>query len=106
VSTSPLLSVSVPLGVDELVGADQPPIAVHGRTVRAPGRTGVYWMRRAGSVVGALVVNPEPEESDLAPLDSAGLASHLTGNAHVVIRPGGSVARTVFSTAARRPLTG
>lgn len=106
VSTSPLLAVSVPLGVDELVGTDQPPIAVQGRTVRAPGRTGVYWMRRAGSVVGALVVNPEPAESDLAPLDSAGLASHVAGGSTVVIKPGDSVARTVFSTAARRPLSG
>jgi hypothetical protein len=63
-------------------------------------------MRRAGSVVGALVVNPEPFESDLAPLDSAGLASHIAGAAPVVIKPGDTVAGTVFSTAARRPLTG
>jgi hypothetical protein len=106
VSTSPLTSVSLPLGIDELVGPDQPPIAVHARNVRAPGRAGVYWMRRAGSVVGALVVNPEPSESDLAPLDSAGLASHIVGSSPTVLQPGESVARSVFSTAARRPLTG
>jgi hypothetical protein len=63
-------------------------------------------MRRAGSVVGALVVNPEPAESDLAQLDSAGLASHIAGSASVVIKADDTVARTVFSTAARRPLTG
>lgn len=106
VSASPLASVSVPLGVDELVGTEQPPIAVQGRNVRAPGRAGVYWMRRAGSVVGALVVNPEPSESDLTPLDSAGLASHIAGPETAVIRPDDSVAGTVFSTAARRPLAG
>jgi hypothetical protein len=106
VSAPPLVSVSVPLGVDELVGTDQPPIAVHGRSVRAPGRAGVYWMRRAGSVVGALVVNPEPEESDLTQIDSAGIASHIAGGTSAVIEPGDAVAHAVFSTAARRPLTG
>ena len=87
VSTSPLLpSRCRSVSMNRRCGSST--IRCAGRTVRAPGRTGVYWMRRAGSVVGALVVNPEPAESDLAPLDSAGLASHVAGNSRVVIRPG------------------
>ncbi len=37
----------------------------------APDLPGVYFLRRQAFRVGALVVNPEPEESNLAPFDSA-----------------------------------
>jgi hypothetical protein len=105
-SVAPLASVPLPLGVDELVGSDRQTITVRSRETRAPARSGVYWMRRAGAVVGALVVNPEPTESDLTPLDSAGLAQHTGSATAQVFAPSAAVARAAFSTASRRPLAG
>ena len=106
ISAVPLASVVVPLGVDELVSTDKQSIAVHSRTVQAPARDGVYWMRRAGAVVGALVVNAEPAESNLAPLDKAALAERITGPKPQVLAPTENVAHAAFSTAGRRPLVG
>lgn len=106
VYATPLASVQLPLGVDELRGAEDRTFAVSGRAVTAPSAAGVYWMRRAGAVVGALVVNAEPAESDLAPLDSAGVAARIVGRAPAVVTARDDVARTAFSSAARRPLAG
>jgi hypothetical protein len=63
-------------------------------------------MRRAGAVVGALVVNAEPSESDLTSLDSAGVAARIVGRAPAVVTTRDDVARMAFSAAARRPLVG
>jgi hypothetical protein len=106
VNASPLALVTLPLGVDELVGPGQSAIPVHARTVSAPGPAGVYWMRRAGAVVGALVVNPEAAESDLAPLDTAGFAQRISGATPTVVSPLDDVARAAFAASARRPLAG
>jgi hypothetical protein len=104
--SAPLASVAMPLGVDELVLDGESPIPVQARAVPAPGRAGVYWMRRAGAVVGALVVNAEAAESNLTSLDAAALADRIAGARAQVIAPGDGVARAAFSTAARRPLAG
>jgi hypothetical protein len=63
-------------------------------------------MRRAGAVVGALVVNAEPGESDLAALDESAVAARFVGRAPEVVRAGDDAARAAFSAAARRPMTG
>jgi hypothetical protein len=105
-SAVPLAPLQLPLGVDELATPDHQTIAVHSRQPRAPAQTGVYWMRRAGAVVGALVVNAEPAESDLTPLDSAGLAQHVGAASVQVLAPDGAVAHAAFSAASRRPLAG
>ena len=106
VQAAPLDRVVLPLGVDELAGTDQQVIVVHARTIAAPGKAGVYWMRRAGAIVGALVVNPEPVESDLSALRGDALAARITGTRARVIAPSGAVAHAAFSVAARRPLAG
>ncbi|HYV99522.1 MAG TPA: VWA domain-containing protein [Gemmatimonadaceae bacterium] len=106
IETTPLADVSVPLGVDEIAAPGQPSIPVHGRTVQAPVRDGVYWMQRGGAIAGALVVNPEPSESQLAPIDRASIAGRITGTRARVLAPTDGVAKAAFATSARRPLVG
>ena len=106
IAATPLARVALPLGVDELVTADQQTLPVPARTVAAPGRAGVYWMRRGGAVVGALVVNAEPAESNLAALAPAALTERIVGTRARVIAPADGVARAAFAAAARRPLAG
>lgn len=102
----PLEAVTLPHGVDELLGDDQRVVRVESRRTEAPARPGAYWMRRAGATVGALVVNPEIEESALRALDGDALAGRFAdGNARRVATTG-DVPRAAFSTAARRPLIG
>jgi hypothetical protein len=106
VSVAPSANVTLPLGVDELMSPDQTAVSVRTRTIAAPLHAGVYWMRRAGAVVGALVVNPEPAESDLTPLDASGLATRIAGRPPRVVAPRDDVAKAAFSVASRRPLAG
>jgi hypothetical protein len=106
VSTAPLARVSVPLGVDEIMSPEQQAIAVHARNISAPERAGVYWMRRGGAVVGALVVNAEPAESNLAPLSPSALADRIVGTDVHVLAPTDAIAHAAFATSARRPLAG
>ena len=105
-SAAPLADVMLPLGVDELVGAGQASLPVHARTIAAPAQAGVYWMRRAGAVIGALVVNPEASESDLAPLDASALEDRVAGTNVRVVDVSSDVARAAFSSSSRRPLAG
>ena len=49
------------------------PCRPHDRTIVAPDRAGVAFFLRGARRVGALVVNAEPEESDLTRLDPAAL---------------------------------
>jgi len=68
--TTPGALLTIPRGVDALEmsdGAIQPLTA--GKTIDAPWRAGVAFWQRGGARVGALVVNPEPSESD-PPTDS------------------------------------
>lgn len=106
VEAAPLEQVIVPAGVDELVNAQNHATAVRSRTVTAPATAGVYWMRRTGAVVGAMVVNPEPTESDLATLDPEGLATRIAGSAPTVITTRDDPSGVAFATTARRPLVG
>ena len=45
----------------------------------APDRTGVYFFLRGTSRAGALLVNPEPAESQLRRLDDATMARRIRG---------------------------
>ena len=54
--------------------------------------------------MGALVVNPEPFESDLHRLDDAALAARLRGRRVTTTDDGARFASAVFATAPRRPL--
>ena len=93
----------VPAGVDALEAPDGALVSVRaGDPLRAPWRTGVYFWRRGAERAGALVVNPEPEESDLRPLAPDSLAAILGGA--TTVSEGRALPRAVFSGSARRAL--
>jgi hypothetical protein len=103
---TPMERVLLPAGVDELIAADEHAVTVRTRTIAAPAGAGVYWMRRSGAVVGALVVNAEPSESDLSMLDEAGLAARISGGRSRVITTRDDAAGAAFAGVTRRPLAG
>jgi hypothetical protein len=96
----------LPAGVDELIGSGDAVLAVRSRTMPGPANAGVYWMRRSGAVVGALVVNAEPAESDLAVLDTAGVAARFAGVRPAVVTTRDDPASVAFAAVSRRPLVG
>ena len=78
-------------------------VALAADTIVAPDRAGVAFFLRGTRRVGALVVNPEPDESDLARLDAATLASRV--RAREVVSPDSARwGAALFSSSPRRSL--
>jgi hypothetical protein len=103
VSASPAAPVARPEGADalELPGGRRVTLAAD--TVVAPDRAGVAFFLRGARRVGALVVNPEPDESDLVRLDAATLASRV--RAREVVSPDSARwGEALFSSSPRRSL--
>ncbi|MBV6520483.1 MAG: hypothetical protein MNPFHGCM_00598 [Gemmatimonadaceae bacterium] len=103
-NTVPGGSVTVPSGVDALEGDDQQAAKLTSRTLIAPSRAGVYFLRRGAERVGAVVVNAEPEESDLRRLPLDQLRSRIRVRESVVVSDDGAWKRAVFDVGSRRPL--
>lgn len=103
VHAAPGSRVRWPAGVDGLEGGDGDvtTIAADGT---APVRAGVYFLRRGPDRVGALVVNPEPEESDLARLPIATLRDRVRTRDAVVTTDPAAWKRSLFDVGSRRPL--
>ncbi len=101
---APGATIRRPLGAEELESADGGVRVLSGTTFDAPARPGVYFLRRAGSRVGAVVVNPEPSESDLTRIPSDALAKHFKGSAVHVDTDPSRWASTVFDARADRSL--
>jgi hypothetical protein len=103
VHASPGAPVASPEGADvvELPGGRR--IAITTDTIVAPNRAGVAFFLRGARRVGALVVNPEPDESDLMRLDAAALASRVRAR-EVVFPDSGSWGASLFSSSPRRSL--
>ena len=103
VHASPGASVTRPDGADvlELPGGRRITLATD--TIVAPDRAGVAFFLRGSRRVGALVVNPEPDESDLARLDGATLAARVRAR-EVVLPDSGRWAAALFSSSPRRSL--
>jgi hypothetical protein len=93
-----------PAGAEELEASDGVTRVLSGATIDAPARPGVYFLRRGGGRVGALVVNPEPRESDLARLPAATLATRFRGRSVIAGTDGEQWAHAVFDAHAARPL--
>jgi hypothetical protein len=73
---APRALVTVPLGAERLEATDGTLSEVRpGAVIRAPATLGVSFWRRGDARIGALVVNAEPAESDLARLESDSLAA-------------------------------
>lgn len=96
-------SITVPSGVTAI---EYPDSSIHnaraGDAFRVPATAGVYFWRRGAARAGAIVVNPEPTESDLATMSPDSLAESLgAGRAE---RSPESLARTAFAAGGRRAL--
>ena len=103
IHATPGASVARPSGADllELPGGRR--VALASDTVVAPDRAGVAFFLRGGRRIGALVVNPEPDESDLARLDGAALATRIRAR-DVVVPDSGQWVASLFSSSPRRSL--
>ncbi|MBX3173210.1 MAG: BatA domain-containing protein [Gemmatimonadaceae bacterium] len=95
--------VTVPSGVDALEAPDGTTRVLRaGASIRAPWAAGVHFWRRGEQRAGALVVNPDAAESDLATLTPDSLAAS-TGAARIVELPE-RLAQETFSAGGRRAL--
>jgi hypothetical protein len=70
----------------------------------APQQAGVYFLRRGADRIGALVVNAEPEESDVGVVDGATFMSRFEGGAVSAHASGDAWRRAVLSQAQGRAL--
>ena len=104
VAAVPGAAVHVPSGVDALEGDDGQATAISDRQLTAPARPGVYFLRHGAERAGALVVNAEPEESDLRRLAPRALQARLRARETVVTPDEGRWRREAFDVGARRPL--
>ncbi|MBI3791594.1 MAG: hypothetical protein HY275_12050, partial [Gemmatimonadetes bacterium] len=104
IEVAPGAPVRVPAGVTGLEVADGRVIPTVGARATAPAQPGVSFWRRGDRRVGAVVVNPEPDESDLAALDATSLAGKLGARATVSADAGAWKQRAW--TAGQRPFMG
>jgi hypothetical protein len=102
VHAHPGAPIRLPAGVTGFEGDSQ--VFPVGSTATAPWRTGVFFLRRGEERVGALVVNPEREESRLDRLTSAGLEARLRGRDVFVTTDQAELTRRAFDSSTQRPL--
>lgn len=96
--------LSRPVGVDALELPEGGEQTLSGDTLTAPSRAGSYFYLRGTTRVGALVVNPEPAESDLARLTPQALAVRLGTRAANVFTDSTALSASVLTAAPQRPL--
>jgi hypothetical protein len=106
VDVAPGAIVSRPSWSRELEWPDGTLHPVAESRLRAPTRAGVYFWRRGTARGGALVVNPEVAESDLARATPAVIESRLADGDVTVHAESGDFTPTVFAVAGRRALEG
>jgi hypothetical protein len=103
-AASPGATVRRPPWAEALEDGEGQRIALSGATFAAPSRSGVFFLLREGARSGALVVNGEPEESELGRLDDTVLRRRIGADDVRVFSDASRWSATVFGTADRRPL--
>ena len=99
---NPGAPMRLPAGVTGFEGDSQ--VFAVGAKATAPTRAGVFFLRRGEERVGALVVNPEREESRLDRLGAPELKARLRGRDVLVTGDAAEVPRRAFDASAQRPL--
>lgn len=104
-AATPGATVRVPTGIDAIESPDGTtrPVA-SGATIEAPWNAGVHFWRRGGERAGALVVNGEARESDLARLAPDSLVALLGATATVAPADAGAATDALFAAGGRRTL--
>ncbi|HEX4932161.1 MAG TPA: hypothetical protein VFV33_03220 [Gemmatimonadaceae bacterium] len=95
-----------PTGVEAIEGTDGRRIPATGSTIEAPGSAGTFFLIQGSRRVGALVVNPEPQESRLERLQNAELRDRVATSGVRVVDDRAEWARLAFTGSARRSLLG
>lgn len=98
--------VARPVWARELEAPDGTVREVRDARITAPERAGVYFWRRGAARAGALVVNPEAAESDLARLTTAQLQSRFTGGDATALADASRWVAAAFTVSGRRTLDG
>jgi hypothetical protein len=96
--------VARPTGADALELPEGGQITLSGETFAAPARAGTYFYVRGTTRVGALVVNPEPAESDLSRLTPQTFATRLGTRTADVFTDSTALSAAVLTAAPQRPL--
>ncbi|MGI8498072.1 MAG: BatA domain-containing protein [Gemmatimonadaceae bacterium] len=104
VTAAPGDRVPRPRGVDALEPPVGTPLALAGDTMAAPDHPGVYFFLRGGARTGALIVNPEPEESVLGRLDLVALRQRFPGPGATATSDTMAWRSTGFASAPRRAI--
>ena len=105
-NVAPGTQILRPVWAREIEWPDGSVHAVPESRLRAPARAGVYFWRRGAARSGALVVNAEVPESDLARLTSGALGARFSGASVTVNGEAGPWVATVFAVTGRRALEG
>jgi hypothetical protein len=105
-ATTPGQRVSVPAGVEAIEGTDGRRIPVTGSAVEAPGVAGTYFLIQGTRRAGALVVNPEVEESRLERWSAEELPNRLASRGARVVESRAAWVDRAFAGAARQSLVG
>lgn len=101
---APGASVARPAWARELEGPDGTRRPVHDARIEAPARPGVYFWLRGAVRAGALVVNGEVAESDLARLSLEELRARFGGAEVVAVSDLGRWTASAFAVSGRRSL--
>ena len=96
--------IARPAGVDALELPEGGETTLSGDTLTAPARAGTYFYLKGGARVGALMVNAEPAESDLARLTPQALAAKLGTRSSNVLTDSTALTSRVLTAAPQRPL--
>lgn len=102
VRADPGTPIRLPPGVTGFEGDSQ--VYPVGATATAPSRAGVFFLRRGEERVGALVVNPEREESRLDRLSTNEFKARLHARDVFVATDPSDVAQRAYDASAQRPL--
>jgi hypothetical protein len=103
IAAQPGAPVSLPAGADALESPTGARRTLSGDRMNAPEERGVWFILRGGRRIGALVVNAPPEESALARLSDAALASRLAGRMGRASGTPDAWIRDTFAAGTRRP---
>jgi hypothetical protein len=103
---APGASIARPAWARELEEPDGTRRPVLDSRIEAPTRAGVYFWLRGTQRAGALVVNPEINESDLTRLPIAQLRSRFSGGEVAATDDAGKWTSSAFSFSGRRALDG
>lgn len=104
IDAAPGARVDQGIVADALESSDGNVMSWSGESRTAPEQAGVYFLRRGADRVGALVVNPEAEESDVGEVDNATFLSRFEGANVSAHASGDAWRRAVLSQAQGRAL--